>query len=162
MEIQYSGNILKYMKVVLIKSPNNEGDSPSWIFLVTKSIFQYWDRLYSIEQLTKVVPWKPPTTQAVAKMIDYSPQTDSKVQVLKETSTQHTEQRGGTGAYIEPSLLCSSVFGVEKNSADHQKRNINTGPASKSLIYNLSCLQNMLGQLWYKACASCQPVSDLI
>lgn len=49
--------------------------------------------LHSIELLAKVVPWKPPTTQAVAEMIDYSSQTDSKAQVLKETPTQLTEPR---------------------------------------------------------------------
>lgn len=41
METSFSGNILKSIEVILMKSPTNEGDSPNRPSLFTKQGFHY-------------------------------------------------------------------------------------------------------------------------
>lgn len=52
-------------------------------------------------------------------------------------------ERERAGVYIEPPPPGSSVYDMDRYSAGHLKRNVN--PTIKSLIYNLSYLQSMLG-----------------
>lgn len=80
------------------------------------------------------------TTQAAGKKIGCSPQTGSKVPLLKTMPTQLIEHDVVNLIPIQNLYLyLLSVFGMGKYSAD-QNRKINTNSDTNSLIYNLSCL----------------------
>lgn len=77
------------------------------------------------------------TTHAVTKTVGCSLQTDSKAALVRTTPTQHIQHgEFKVGSYLDPSTLCSSIFGRERYPEGYQKRNINTNPATKPLIYN--------------------------
>ena len=58
-EIYYYGTFLKYMTVILIKSPNNEGDRvPTRYHLSPKEAFSTETELQSMEMIGKGVQWK--------------------------------------------------------------------------------------------------------
>lgn len=137
------------MKEILIKSPNNEGGR-----VLTSHLFSWNEpssmrtRLYLIELLTKGVPWKSLNNPSCCQDNRLFSTNWQQVSIAEDnTHTTHCTQRGWAGAYIELSPPCSGVFDTEKYSADYQKRNVSTNPATKPLIYNLSYLQTMLEQL---------------
>lgn len=67
----------------------------------------------------------------------HSLQTDSGFPLLRTTSIQLTEYGDvRDGAYIEPSFLCSNIFGIGEHSLCYQKRKVNT----KSAINLLSIM----------------------
>lgn len=75
------------------------------------------------------------TNQAVVKAMSCFLQTDSKVLLLKITNSLQV-CRIQTDAFLEASFLWSSVLGTEKYCTHCKRKNINTYPTTKSLIYN--------------------------
>lgn len=65
-------------------SPNKGRDrAPTSRLLLLNEAYRTGNELHLIELLVKGVPWEPPKkTQAVAKTIDCSPQTDHRVLLL--------------------------------------------------------------------------------
>lgn len=49
-----------------------------------------------------------------------------------------------TGACMEPSPLCSTIFGMRRYSAGYGNRKLEINPATKTLTYNMSFLTYML------------------
>lgn len=88
----------------------------------------------------------PQTTQATAKAISCSPQSDGKALELK--ITPNGTQRGGACTYREPSPLLTSIHSTRSTlSACQQKRKGNTNRTTNLLIYDDGlCLQNVLVQ----------------
>lgn len=73
-----------------------------------------------------------------------------KLILARTRPTQFTAH--GTGACMEPFLLCSSFFGVGRYSEDQRKRNMDNNPDTELLTFNLNCLHNILGQWWPRTC----------
>lgn len=98
----------------------------------------------------------PQATQLVTKIIGAFYREQDLI-AKTNTHTTHWTWGGWTGAYIEFSPPSSSVFYRGTYSDGYQKRNINTHPISKTLIYNLTSWKNMLGQLWHKSWRNAPP-----
>lgn len=71
---------------------------------------------------------------------------DIKALLLKAIPTQLRTCRGQAIAYKEPAAPSSGICDMGMYSPGYQKRNINTNPVIISIVYNLPCLQIMLGQ----------------
>jgi hypothetical protein len=54
------------------------------------------------------------------------------------------------------------LVGVRRYFAGYGKRTLDINPATKPLTYNMSCLQDVLGQWWLRMCGSGQPIPELI
>jgi hypothetical protein len=54
----------------------------------------------------------------------------------------------------------SRLFGMGRYAVGW-KRNLDTNPAIIPLTYNLSCLQDVLGQCWHRTCGGGQPMFGL-
>lgn len=97
---------------------------------------------------------KPETIQAVAKTKDWSLEADSRFSIAEENiHPSHWIWISLADEYIEPSPLHSSVFEVRRYSISYRKRNMDTSPTTKPITYNLSRLQNMLGQWLHRNCS---------
>ena len=105
-------NILKYMKAILIKSPNNEGNT-----VLTGHLLSPSKALSASTGLHAI----PQTTQAVAKTIGCSSQTNCRNPLLKTTPAQLITG-GGRVVQKEPSPRWSSVFGMKKYPTGNQCR----------------------------------------
>lgn len=92
--------------------------------------------------------------QAEARTEGCSLQMDSRCPLWMATSKQFIECRGQTQVDLEPSCLCSRIIGAGRYLTGYQKRNLDTKPVTKPLIYNLSTLQTMLWQQGGKTCRS--------
>jgi hypothetical protein len=112
-------------------------------------------REHSIELLNKGSNGNPPSkkNQAVPKTKVCKLTAGSHCQ--RQYSTAHLTWKSWVGAYLESSLLCSSLFIMRRFSAGCQNGSIDTNPATELLTYHLSCLQNRL-------CGSMWPMSDWI
>ena len=75
--------------------------------------------------------------------------------------TNHWTWRGQTSAYVEPSLLYSTVFCSGVCSEQLHMENMNTKPYTDLWSTIVSCLQNMLEQWWHKAYGGHQPTPYL-
>lgn len=105
--------------------------------------------LHVIALLVKEFPWEFPNKIGCCK--DYKLLFINRQQgsVTKDnTHKTHWIWMCWIGAYIEPSSLCSSVFGTKKNSAHCVKRNVSTRTktSSKPLSTMVYYLQDMLRQ----------------
>jgi hypothetical protein len=99
-------------------------------------------------------------TQAVANTNVSSSQTDSVAPLLRITLTQLIEH-GEAELDLHGSFTLYS-FGYGKvHFRLQKKRNMETKPAMKLLIYSLSCLQNIVGQWWHRTYENRQLISDL-
>lgn len=104
----------------------------------------------------------PQTTHAIAKAKGCCLQTEIKAPLLRTNPHRiYWIWRSKTDVYMELSALSSSLFSAERYSVHYQKRNININPVIKTLTYNLSCLENMVGQWWHRTCGICQPILNL-
>jgi hypothetical protein len=85
---------------------------------------------------------------------------DSKAPLLKKVpSTTHETWSCQASTSIKPSLF-SSVFGLGRFCAVHQKRNINDNPATKPVIYNDVLPTKYARAMWHKG-GNNQPIYDL-
>lgn len=126
--------------------PNNQRDRIPTGYLLSNEVLNTSIEFQTIELLVNRVPWKS-TTQTFDKVIGCSPQIVSKVLLLKTTTTQLIEHGNVyLVAYIQTLPQCSSVYYMGRYSVGNQNRNINIRPTTEPLIYNLSCLQSILGQ----------------
>lgn len=100
----------------------------------------------------------PLTTQAIAKIINCSPQIDGKAPLLK-TTLEHLTEHGeiDLGSYREPLPLCLSIFDQGRYSAKYRKRHRNAQLVTNSFIYNVLPAR----QWWHTACLDNSPISDL-
>lgn len=134
-----------------MKSPNNEEEEKvpnGHLFrLPVLSCFQ-------LSCWSKESHGNSPTTQAVTKTVDCSLQINSWVLFLSIAPTQlieHGELTLGSTWNIHPYVLVSLVW-EGTLQATYQKWNVNTISVTKLLTYNMPCLQDMLGQWWYRSC----------
>lgn len=132
------------MKIILIKSPNNETDRvPARYHLSSNEA----SNIRNWEASNWVVGKK--SAMEITKQPRVSCQNSGFVFAkwqLGPIVEDNTHKilwmwRGQVRAYIKLILLCSSVYDMEKHTAGYQKRKINTNPTSKPLSYNLSCLK---------------------
>lgn len=89
------------------------------------------------------------TTQIDGWGEGFSLKTDIGSLLSRTTSTEDTEHEGGqTDAYIDIPYLHSSFFGTGRYAEGYGKRNLYQHN-HKTLIYNVSCLQDVLAKdLW--------------
>lgn len=78
-----------------------------------------------------------------AKTWSCSLQTESNSPLPRKTFTELIQCEE---VELVSSPLCSSLFGVGRFPVDYQKRNMNTNSVRKLLTYNVSHMQDVLGQ----------------
>lgn len=119
-----------------MKLPNNGGNrTPIGHTLSPNETFSNGNRLHLPEFLAKSFPWEPlNNTDCCQNYKLYKLM--AKPYYWKNNHTSHWIWRSWACAYIETSPEWTNVFGSERYSAHYQMRNVNTNPATNSLIYN--------------------------
>lgn len=91
-----SGDLLKYLKVMLMKSPNNEGNGfPADYLLIPNETSRMELDYIQLSCLPEGSYGNPQTTLPIAKTIGCSSRNDGKIPLLKTIPAQLTEH-GGT------------------------------------------------------------------
>ena len=114
-----------------MNSPNNGRDRvPSGYLLSPSEVFSTRINLYLIEA------WAHGNCQISLLSRHCPPQTDGEAPLLKITTTQLRELGQVQLVPTESFHTYVLVFDTGRNAVHYQKRNVNTSPATKPLIYN--------------------------